>query len=254
MAPPRGTRRADERRLLAGTRCHNRFYRMLAADANAARRTGALSSRLTRVLGAGAPPSSGNPFADLSLHFEVNLGRRRPDCVGLFRAGDAAGVQGVCVVVELKTCRYSGNMNTDSKRAQRASGLGQLRDSVALLRTASPVGVEAVSIAPVLVFVSQRGLGVLRVTRLPPQVVRTDVTRLRALIGSLAEYTPITRPRAPRKKEGAREPTRRRPAAFPPPLPPPPAEASPPPAADPLGAIAGLFGGSDAPRGAVRLP
>ncbi|UWL63377.1 nuclear protein UL24 [Bovine herpesvirus type 1.2] len=203
-------------RLRAGIRCHSRFYEALACDARAAVGAQKLRPRLAQLLGKFGAPEVFKQVVGVSLSFEVNLQSRRPDCVCLLRVAEAGHARAVCLIVELKTCRFSTNMNTPSKMDQRLGGLRQLRDSARLVRDLAPPGPDPVVLAPVLVFVSQRGMRVLRVTRLPAQTIASNAARLEAIIAGLAEYAPFARARSrragrsPRGKRKAEQPRPRR--------------------------------------------
>ncbi|AIL02955.1 nuclear protein UL24 [Equid alphaherpesvirus 3] len=220
-------------RLRAGIRCHNRFYGALARDLAAARRSGVYSERLAPLFSELVPAETLKAARGVSLAFEVNLGQRRPDCVCTVQLDPGANSRGVCILIELKTCRFSKNMNTASKNLQRKGGMRQLNDSCRLLARTLPPGGGEVVLAPVLVFVAQRGMRVLRVTRLSPQQVRSNVAVLAGTISRLAEYAPPVAARRARPKRGRRAPPlARRPPA------PSPAPGSGAPAAGPSGAAA----------------
>ncbi|QPI70147.1 nuclear protein UL24 [Equid herpesvirus 6] len=212
-------------RLRAGIRCHNRFYGALARDLAAAKRSGVYGERLAPLFSELVSAETLKAARGVSLAFEVNLGRRRPDCVCTVQLDPGADSRGVCILIELKTCRFSKNMNTASKNLQRKGGLRQLNDSCRLLAGTLPPGRGEIVLAPVLVFVAQRGMRVLRVTRLAPRRVRGNVAVLAGTISRLAEYAPPVAARA------ARPAGRRR---------------TPPPAAPPL--WRGRGAGSSAPR------
>ncbi|AVT50621.1 nuclear protein UL24 [Cervid alphaherpesvirus 3] len=262
MARDRG-RRA---RLRAGIRCHGRFYEALACDVRAALGARRPRQRLARLLGEFGAPEVFKRVVGVSVSFEVNLRSRRPDCVCLLRLAEAGRTRAVCLIVELKTCRFSANMNTPGKVDQRLGGLRQLRDSARLVRDLAPPGPDPVVLAPVLVFVAQRGMRVLRVTRLPAQTIASSAARLEAIIAGLAEHVPFARTRARRAGRSPRG--RRREAGRPQegrpregrPQPLPPAAGGAAAAAGPggggeggaggaacLGEISALFGGAPAP-------
>ncbi|QBM10876.1 Nuclear protein UL24 [Caprine alphaherpesvirus 1] len=182
-------------RLRAGVRCHNRFYEALACDVRAALGAQRPRQRLARLLGEFGAPAIFKSVVGVSVSFEVNLQSRRPDCVCLLRLGEAGGARAVCLILELKTCRFSSNMNTPSKMDQRSGGLQQLRDAARLVRDLAPPGPDPVVLAPVLVFVAQRGMRVLKVTRLPPQTITSNALRLEAILAGLAEHVPFARHR-----------------------------------------------------------
>ncbi|AVT50686.1 nuclear protein UL24 [Cervid alphaherpesvirus 1] len=185
-------------RLRAGIRCHGRFYEALACDVRAALGARRPRQRLARLLGEFGAPEVFKRVVGVSVSFEVNLRSRRPDCVCLLRLAEAGRTRAVCLIVELKTCRFSANMNTPSKVDQRLGGLRQLRDSARLVRDLAPPGPDPVVLAPVLVFIAQRGMRVLRVTRLPAQTIASSAARLEAIIAGLAEHVPFARTRARR--------------------------------------------------------
>ncbi|AID52728.1 nuclear protein UL24 [Falconid herpesvirus 1] len=201
--PSAATARA--RRLAAGVRGHNRFYRALLMDAMQMRsgaRKGA--GKLTvGVLRHVASPDALKSARELLLVFEVNLGRRRPDCICLIRnkAGDAGvdttqGSECACVILELKTCRFSSNMATESKIEQTRTGLRQIIESAKLVESVAPPGQDRVSIYPTLVFIARKGLRVLRVTNLKRRSIVADFTGLVSVLSRAAEY------RVPQSKRG----------------------------------------------------
>ncbi|QCT05814.1 UL24 [Suid alphaherpesvirus 1] len=160
-------------RFRAGIRCHNRFYERLRRDPSA------YGESLFGL------PRETLKKASLTLAFEVNLGVRRPDCVCVVRLGVGPHL---CFVIELKTCRFPRNLNTPSKRGQRHEGLCQLRDSARLLAAAVPPGGEEITLVPLLVFVAQRSMRVLDVTRLPCTQTRGNASAMGATVRGLAEY------------------------------------------------------------------
>ncbi|AQS79192.1 nuclear protein UL24 [Ateline alphaherpesvirus 1] len=198
---------AERRKILrAGVRSHNRFYRALAEEArafNAARATGAVLALLQRSLG----EKTLRDVARVTPVFEVNLGARRPDCVCVFEFargdGDGAAAEAVCVILELKTCKFTFAPDSASKREQRATGLAQLRDSLRLLLAAMPPGSDTILVCPVLLFVSQRTLRATRVTRLAPRRASGNATNLVRALRAVAAYTPP--PQKPGPRKGARK-------------------------------------------------
>lgn len=182
-----------KRTLAAGVRCHARFYQKLYAESMHLRTqaddwTGrALSKILGKIMGFDVFKAA----TDFRLVFEVNLGRRKPDCICMIRCPRGlweASCDGACVIIELKTCRFSNNLGTASKKEQRLTGTKQLLDSKLLIDYLAPVGSERIFICPLLVFVSRRKLNVLRVTCLRRNVVSTDFHRLATLITLASEY------------------------------------------------------------------
>lgn len=61
----------------------------------------------------------------VTLICEVDLGPRRPDCICVFEFANDKTLGGVCVIIELKTCKYISSGDTASKREQRATGMKQ---------------------------------------------------------------------------------------------------------------------------------
>ncbi|AVT50756.1 nuclear protein UL24 [Cervid alphaherpesvirus 2] len=256
MASAAAREREQKRRarLRAGIRCHSRFYEALARDVRAAAGAPRPRQRLARLLGEFGAPAAFKRIVGVSVSFEVNLRSRRPDCVCLLRlAAEGGAARAVCLIVELKTCRFAANMNTPSKLDQRSGGLRQLRDAARLVRDLAPPGPDQIMLAPVLVFVAQRGMRVLKVTRLPAQTIASNAPRLEAIIAGLAEHVPFAsaggrgaRRQQQQRQQQRRQQRRRSPSPRPAPLPAaPPAGA---PAGACLGAVAALFGGAGARR------
>ncbi|AAC59554.1 nuclear protein UL24 [Equid alphaherpesvirus 4] len=187
-------------RLRAGIRCHNRFYNAMVQDLASAKKNGVYGARLAPLFSELVPAETLKTAMGVSLAFEVNLGQRRPDCVCTVQFGHGSDAKGVCILIELKTCRFSKNMNTASKNLQRKGGMRQLHDSCRLLAKTLPPGSGEILLAPVLVFVAQRGMRVLRVTRLSPQVVYSNAAVLSCTISRLAEYSPPISERSTRRR------------------------------------------------------
>ncbi|AII81691.1 ORF37 [Equid alphaherpesvirus 1] len=187
-------------RLRAGIRCHNRFYNAMVQDLASAKRNGVYGERLAPLFSELVPAETLKTALGVSLAFEVNLGQRRPDCVCTVQFGKGSDAKGVCILIELKTCRFSKNMNTASKNLQRKGGMRQLHDSCRLLARTLPPGSGEIVLAPVLVFVTQRGMRVLRVTRLSPQVVYSNAAVLSCTISRLAEYAPPVSAKSTRRR------------------------------------------------------
>ncbi|SCO83559.1 nuclear protein UL24 [Spheniscid alphaherpesvirus 1] len=199
------TKREVRRRLGAGVRCHNRFYAALTEDMTMLRSGGEPTELVNRVFGTTLPISVLKEADDVVLAFEVNLGRRRPDCVCMIRTrttDDEAEV--LCVLLELKTCRFSGNMRTVSKRQQKVIGMQQLVESTRLMERIMPSGTNRTLICPILVFVAQRGLSVLTVSRLNQRLILSNFTAFSVTITGLAEYhPPVPRKRGRKPKRVA---------------------------------------------------
>ncbi|ADO13804.1 nuclear protein UL24 [Saimiriine alphaherpesvirus 1] len=188
---PEGT--ARRRKILqAGVRSHNRFYGEFAKEVrafNATRTTGQVLTLLQRSLG----EKSLCDVAYISLAFEVDLGARRPDCVCVFEfseGGATAGPKGVCVILEIKTCKFASASESLSKREQRATGMKQLRDSLRLLLAVTPPGADTVSFCPVLLFISQRTLRATRITRLAPRAASGNLANLVRTLRAVSTYAP----------------------------------------------------------------
>ncbi|AFI33173.1 nuclear protein UL24 [Equid alphaherpesvirus 8] len=162
----------------------------MVQDLASAKRNGVYGERLAPLFSELVPAETLKTALGVSLAFEVNLGQRRPDCVCTVQFGKGSDAKGVCILIELKTCRFSKNMNTASKNLQRKGGIRQLHDSCRLLARTLPPGSGEIVLAPVLVFIAQRGMRVLRVTRLSPQVVYSNAAVLSCTISRLAEYAP----------------------------------------------------------------
>ncbi|QQG63353.1 nuclear protein UL24 [Felid alphaherpesvirus 1] len=185
----REQRRSVGLRLRAGIRCHNRFYAVLKRDISSTSASGVYTDRLECLLGGSVSAESLKKAKGVYLACEVNLGRRRPDCVCTIQFEGEGG--GICFLIELKTCRFSKNMDTTSKDIQRREGLKQLTDSVGLITKILPPGGEKLTLIPILAFIAQRGLRILGVTSLPPQMLTSNISVLAANITKLAEYNPI---------------------------------------------------------------
>lgn len=166
------TRSLVERRrvLMAGVRSHTRFYKALAEEVREFHATKICGTLLTLLSGS-LQGRSVFEATRVTLICEVDLGPRRPDCICVFEFANDKTLGGVCVIIELKTCKYISSGDTASKREQRATGMKQLRHSLKLLQSLAPPGDKIVYLCPVLVFVAQRTLRVSRVTRLVPQKV-----------------------------------------------------------------------------------
>lgn len=135
------------------------------------------------------------PSLTTHIMFEVNMGARRPDCVCLFTMppaslsdADEARIA-ICLVLELKTCRFSTNMATESKKNQFRTGFSQLRDSTKLIAAQGPAGSETLRIVPLLIFVAQRGMRVLDKKKFRQRTVTMNVELLRLNLISVSAYT-----------------------------------------------------------------
>ncbi|ARS01810.1 nuclear protein UL24 [Macacine alphaherpesvirus 3] len=238
----------ERRRILqAGVRSHVRFYGALAREIrefNATRVCGTLLALLNKSL----QGRSVFQATRVTLICEVDLGARRPDCLCVFEFGNDVTLGGVCVIIELKTCKFISSGDTASKREQRATGLSQLRDSVKLVRAIAPPGHRTIYLCPVLLFVSQKTLRVSRVTRLLPQKLTGDVAAtVRALQGLSTYAVPLEQTTRRVGRSGARRPrARRRARAKPVPAAGP---RDPPAAAERAATPEGSPGRSPDPRG-----
>ncbi|QOL71479.1 UL24 [anatid alphaherpesvirus 1] len=177
------------RRLKAGVRCHNRFYGALANDLNKFRSNGGSPSKLiVRLFEHTLSLRTLKTAFDVRLTFEVNLGRRRPDCICMIKTGEAETADVICIILELKTCKFVKNMTTGSKQQQTWTGIRQLMESAILLERIMPPGCSQFLICPLLVFVAQRGLDILRITRFAHRRVSSNFAALSASIAGLSEY------------------------------------------------------------------
>nr|AHM96072.1 nuclear protein UL24 [Papiine alphaherpesvirus 2] len=197
--------------LLAGVRSHVRFYGALAREIrefNATRVCGTLLALLNKSL----QGRSVFQATRVTLICEVDLGARRPDCLCVFEFANDATLGGVCVIIELKTCRFISSGETASKREQRATGLSQLRDSVKLVQALAAPGHRTIYLCPVLLFVSQKTLRVSRATRLMPQRITGDVVATVRTLQGLSTYAVPVAAAATRRGRpgGARRPRVRR--------------------------------------------
>lgn len=133
------------------------------------------------------------PIRNMSatIMFEVDMGDRRPDCICILDRVVAAGAprESVCLIVELKTCRFSRAMLTNSKKNQYATGLRQLRDSAKLICDLAVPGADFVRIVPVLVFVAQRGMRIIDVKKFNERVVYANAELLRVRLTALSAYS-----------------------------------------------------------------
>lgn len=183
-------------RLLAGVRCHNRFYGALVASFENAYYVGNNCSLAASLVSeaCGQIPLRG---LSATVMFEVNMGARRPDCVCLLtRAGpdricsrgSADAGKSVCLIVELKTCRFSRTLATETKKSQYDAGLRQLRDSAKMIDDLSVPGSDVLRIVPVLIFVAQRGMKIISVMRFKERTVLANVDLLRMRLSSLSAY------------------------------------------------------------------
>nr|WGL40835.1 nuclear protein UL24 [Psittacid alphaherpesvirus 6] len=205
-------------RLAAGVRCHNRFYAVLvkelhdigigsietseistmtlsAKDERPKRRrllpkliriASKLSERVPRQNNSGDGDTNWRfiRVESVRLAFEVNLGRRKPDCLCVIEWGlggnshemcesvcchtgkseYGTGKIATCVLIEIKTCKFSKSMSTYSKRKQAVTGFEQLMESSNLLKALMAPGRDTVVVIALLVFVARRSLTVLKVT------------------------------------------------------------------------------------------
>nr|AER37747.1 UL24 [Human alphaherpesvirus 1] len=195
------TRSLVERRrvLMAGVRSHTRFYKALAKEVREFHATKICGTLLTLLSGS-LQGRSVFEATRVTLICEVDLGPRRPDCICVFEFANDKTLGGVCVIIELKTCKYISSGDTASKREQRATGMKQLRHSLKLLQSLAPPGDKIVYLCPVLVFVAQRTLRVSRVTRLVPQKVSGNITAVVRMLQSLSTYTVPMEPRTQRAR------------------------------------------------------
>ncbi|AAQ73702.1 unknown [Psittacid alphaherpesvirus 1] len=180
-------------RLLAGVRCHNRFYGALVSSFETAycmnHRHGSDGLAATIIAEAcGAVPVCS---LNTTIMFEVNLGGRRPDCICVLDRAGVAGAprESVCLIVELKTCRFSRSALTESKKNQYATGLRQLRDSAKIICDVAVPGADFVHIVPVLVFVAQRSMRIMDVRKFNERVVRANAELLRLRLAALGVYS-----------------------------------------------------------------
>nr|BCB65320.1 nuclear protein UL24-like protein [Walrus alphaherpesvirus 1] len=175
-------------RLRAGIRCHNRFYSILMRDLKLASQNGVYSDCLSHLFGDLVPADVLKRAGGVYLAFEVNLGQRRPDCVCTIHLERES--KGLCFLIELKTCRFSKDMNTASKTTQQRGGLKQLNDSVGLITKILPPGNGELILVPMLVFIAQRGMRILKITSLPHKLLSSNIKTLAANLTKLAEYIP----------------------------------------------------------------
>lgn len=186
--PARTSSLTERRRvLLAGVRSHTRFYKAFAREVREFNATRICGTLLTLMSGS-LQGRSLFEATRVTLICEVDLGPRRPDCICVFEFANDKTLGGVCVILELKTCKSISSGDTASKREQRTTGMKQLRHSLKLLQSLAPPGDKVVYLCPILVFVAQRTLRVSRVTRLVPQKISGNITAAVRMLQSLSTY------------------------------------------------------------------
>nr|WEG69073.1 nuclear protein UL24 [Mastomys natalensis cytomegalovirus 2]WEG69211.1 nuclear protein UL24 [Mastomys natalensis cytomegalovirus 2]WEG69350.1 nuclear protein UL24 [Mastomys natalensis cytomegalovirus 2]WEG69488.1 nuclear protein UL24 [Mastomys natalensis cytomegalovirus 2]WEG69626.1 nuclear protein UL24 [Mastomys natalensis cytomegalovirus 2] len=135
-----------------GKREHVRIYKKITSVFNDAR-------AVNGILGGVFPRDAGTKAR--YVFYEVNLGRRIPDCIFVFveRDGSAA-----CYVVEFKTTMRNaddGSIRTNrTHRLQYLQGLKQLRDSLNEFSQFNVPNGTSWKIYPVIAFFKQRGSGI----------------------------------------------------------------------------------------------
>ncbi|BAP00703.1 nuclear protein UL24 [Pteropodid alphaherpesvirus 1] len=185
----------DRRKILrAGERSHTRFYAVLAKEVREFNET-KICGRLLMMMSKSLQGRSMFEARRVSLICEVDLGARRPDCICIFEFSNPDSGGGVCIILELKTCRFISSGETASKREQRATGMHQLRDSLKLLQPLAPPGNQDIYLCPILVFIAQKTLRVSRVTRLVPLKIAGDISAMNRALASLSTYTVPIKPR-----------------------------------------------------------
>ncbi|BBM13196.1 nuclear protein [pteropodid alphaherpesvirus 2] len=185
----------ERRKILrAGERSHTRFYAVLAKEVREFNET-RICGKLMMMMSKSLQGRSMFEARRVSLICEVDLGARRPDCICIFEFTNPNPGGGVCIILELKTCRFMSSGETASKREQRATGMNQLRDSLKLLQPLAPPGNQDIYLCPILVFISQKTLRVSRVTRLVPLKIAGDIGAMNRALTSLSTYTVPLKPR-----------------------------------------------------------
>nr|AAU84528.1 UL24 [Fibropapilloma-associated turtle herpesvirus] len=236
------SRAVKKRRLLAGVRCHERFYNLLTRGSqqiNAGRPGAAAARPLVRALGTAV--DCRREILKTGVICEIDLGPRRPDCVIYVRR--ASPVPHLLFLVELKSCLHTRDMATRTKALQRLEGLGQLRDARACLGRLTPPGPEPLLICPVLIFVAQKGLRILAVQRLPTVAASVHFDRLLRVLLGRSCYHVRTAPGSPldarSQRSGARGVAQPAKPAAAPKLPSVPRSRSNPRSAGPRRSLAG---------------
>ncbi|AEB97315.1 nuclear protein UL24 [Gallid alphaherpesvirus 1] len=166
-------------RLNAGIRCHNRFYRALVRSLEEVFEGGG-DGRLAYTIIPQCKPAGGK----IVVMFEVNLGLRKPDCICLLETQHEMK----CIVIELKTCRFSKSLMTESKLRQGYTGTLQLRDSARLLENLAVPGTEKVKILSLLVFVAQRGMNILAVKTVGETVINVSSELFFVTLATRSQY------------------------------------------------------------------
>ncbi|QFU14561.1 nuclear protein [Psittacid alphaherpesvirus 5] len=188
---------SKQTRFNAGIRCHFRIYKSLLyilnnisrTFINIQRKAKSASYKLLSCVLKCSPPITGarDKKRNIVFLFEVNLDFRRPDCICIVGSGKSNAPISI-IIIELKTCRFSTNLHTDTKHRQRILGREQLRESVTLLRKLVPRGASVATVYTILAFVSQRGLSILSVQQRLRDVIETDFEVLVLTLRNRSEF------------------------------------------------------------------
>nr|WEG68798.1 nuclear protein UL24 [Mastomys natalensis cytomegalovirus 1]WEG68934.1 nuclear protein UL24 [Mastomys natalensis cytomegalovirus 1]WEG71162.1 nuclear protein UL24 [Mastomys natalensis cytomegalovirus 1] len=147
-----------------GKREHVRIYKKITSVFDDVR-------SVNSILGGIFPNDAGTKARH--VFYEVNLGRRIPDCVFVFVERDGSAT---CYVVEFKTTMRSandGSIRTNrTHRLQYLQGLKQLRDSLNEFSQFSAANGIPWKIYPVIAFFKQRASGISFVKLFKPKAYR----------------------------------------------------------------------------------
>nr|pir hypothetical protein EBXRF1 - saimiriine herpesvirus 1 (strain 11[Onc]) [Saimiriine alphaherpesvirus 1]BAA00431.1 unnamed protein product [Saimiriine gammaherpesvirus 2] len=163
------------KRKIAGNKAHLETYKKLAKYT--------VSASIFKFLSISHPC----PLrAKTRLFFEVSLGNRIADCVMLTSCGETR----ICYVIELKTCMTSNlDLISDIRKSQRSQGLCQLADTVNFIHNYAPLGRQAWTVLPILIFKSQKTLKTLHIEtpKFPVNLTHTSEEKLSCFLWSRAD-------------------------------------------------------------------
>ncbi|AAG27209.1 unknown [Cercopithecine alphaherpesvirus 9] len=196
-----------QKRFRQGQRCHGRFYSVLQSDVDNFKRCNkqVFNPKLPKIFKY-ISKMNVTEIVNIYVIFEVNLGRRRPDCIILMETKIENNLKLICLIIELKSCRFTSNMNTITKKFQFFEGARQLTDSLSLIQETTPVGHNEILLQPMLIFISQKGLRIVRVTCFAAKHLRGNAVALSVTLIGLAEY----RPRIYKRKNGLQKKSKTR--------------------------------------------
>lgn len=167
-------------RLNAGIRCHNRFYQSMANAVHWLKggfdgRRLAHSQFKRLLFGIIETDKLLHDSASVTPLFEIELGFRRADFILLI---DIPGEVKICLLVELKTCASRANKNSSIRALQYKEGLAQLRDTSRYIKGSISNGSDHIVIHPVLLFLSQKDLKIISITRVGATSLRGSFRNL----------------------------------------------------------------------------